>query len=43
MIALPHQGGIIVHEDAAIAEAAPICGRNAMRLAGQSCMVLFNL
>jgi acyl-CoA reductase-like NAD-dependent aldehyde dehydrogenase len=27
-----------VHEDANIAEAAPICGRNAMRLAGQSCI-----
>lgn len=31
-------GATIVHEDAAIAEAAPICGRNAMRLAGQSCI-----
>jgi acyl-CoA reductase-like NAD-dependent aldehyde dehydrogenase len=31
-------GVTIVHEDANIAEAAPICGRNAMRLAGQSCI-----
>ncbi len=31
-------GATIVHEDANIAEAAPICGRNAMRLAGQSCI-----
>jgi acyl-CoA reductase-like NAD-dependent aldehyde dehydrogenase len=31
-------GVTIVHEDAAIAEAAPICGRNAMRLVGQSCI-----
>jgi len=31
-------GVTIVHEDADIVEAAPICGRNAMRLAGQSCI-----
>ena len=31
-------GVTIVHSDANIAEAAPICGRNAMRLAGQSCI-----
>ena len=31
-------GVTIVHEDAKIAEAAPICGRNAMGLAGQSCI-----
>lgn len=31
-------GATIVHEDAAIAEAAPVCARNAMRLAGQSCI-----
>lgn len=31
-------GVTIVHEDADIADAAPICGRNAMRLAGQSCI-----
>lgn len=31
-------GVTIVHEDANIAEAAPVCGRNAMRLAGQSCI-----
>ncbi len=31
-------GVTIVHEDAAIAEAAPVCARNAMRLAGQSCI-----
>src|SRR5260370_309699 len=31
-------GVTIVHQDANIAEAAPLCGRNAMRLAGQSCI-----
>jgi len=31
-------GVTIVYEDAAIAEAAPICARNAIRLAGQSCI-----
>jgi acyl-CoA reductase-like NAD-dependent aldehyde dehydrogenase len=31
-------GVTIVHSDADIAEAAPLCGRNAMRLAGQSCI-----
>jgi acyl-CoA reductase-like NAD-dependent aldehyde dehydrogenase len=31
-------GPTIVHEDASVEEAAPICGRNAMRLAGQSCI-----
>jgi acyl-CoA reductase-like NAD-dependent aldehyde dehydrogenase len=31
-------GVTIVHEDAKISEAAPICGRNAMRLAGQCCI-----
>jgi acyl-CoA reductase-like NAD-dependent aldehyde dehydrogenase len=31
-------GATIVHEDADIAEAAPVCARNAMRLAGQSCI-----
>lgn len=31
-------GATIVHEDASIAEAAPVCARNAMRLAGQSCI-----
>lgn len=31
-------GVTIVHEDASIEEAAPLCGRNAMRLAGQSCI-----
>ena len=34
-------GGIgtnIVHADADIAEAAPVCARNSMRLAGQSCI-----
>jgi len=31
-------GTTIVHDDANIAEAAPICARNAMRLAGQSCI-----
>ena len=27
-----------MHEDASIADAAPVCARNAMRLAGQSCI-----
>ena len=31
-------GVTIVHEDASIADAAPVCARNAMRLAGQSCI-----
>jgi acyl-CoA reductase-like NAD-dependent aldehyde dehydrogenase len=31
-------GVTIVHEDADVTEAAPICARNAMRLAGQSCI-----
>lgn len=31
-------GPTIVHADAAIEEAAPLCARNAMRLAGQSCI-----
>jgi acyl-CoA reductase-like NAD-dependent aldehyde dehydrogenase len=31
-------GTTIVHEDADIEAAAPICARNAMRLAGQSCI-----
>ena len=31
-------GVTIVHDDADIAEAAPVCARNSMRLAGQSCI-----
>jgi acyl-CoA reductase-like NAD-dependent aldehyde dehydrogenase len=31
-------GATIVHSDADIAEAAPVCVRNSMRLAGQSCI-----
>lgn len=31
-------GQTIVHRDANVAEAAQVCGRNAMRLAGQSCI-----
>ena len=31
-------GATIVHADANIAEAAPVCARNSMRLAGQSCI-----
>jgi acyl-CoA reductase-like NAD-dependent aldehyde dehydrogenase len=31
-------GQTIVHSDANIAECAPVCARNAMRLAGQSCI-----
>jgi acyl-CoA reductase-like NAD-dependent aldehyde dehydrogenase len=36
-------GTTIVHEDAAIATAAPLCARNAMRLAGQSCISVQNV
>jgi acyl-CoA reductase-like NAD-dependent aldehyde dehydrogenase len=36
-------GQTIVHEDADIEEAAPICARNAMRLAGQSCASVQNI
>ena len=31
-------GATIVHADAAVDEAAPVCARNSMRLAGQSCI-----
>jgi acyl-CoA reductase-like NAD-dependent aldehyde dehydrogenase len=31
-------GATIVHADASIDEAAPVCARNSMRLAGQSCI-----
>jgi len=31
-------GTTIVHQDAVVEEAAPLCARNAMRLAGQSCI-----
>jgi acyl-CoA reductase-like NAD-dependent aldehyde dehydrogenase len=31
-------GPTIVHRDAAVDEAAPLCARNSMRLAGQSCI-----
>jgi len=31
-------GATIVHEDAKLADAAAVCARNAMRLAGQSCI-----
>src|SRR6202158_197455 len=37
-LALGGNGVTIVHEDADIAEAAPVCARNSMRLAGQSCI-----
>ncbi|MGA8049986.1 MAG: aldehyde dehydrogenase family protein, partial [Burkholderiales bacterium] len=36
-------GPTIVHEDADIAEAAPLCARNSMRLAGQSCISVQNV
>jgi acyl-CoA reductase-like NAD-dependent aldehyde dehydrogenase len=36
-------GITIVHADADLAEAAPICARNAMRLAGQSCISVQNV
>ncbi len=31
-------GATIVHSDASVEDAAPVCARNAMRLAGQSCI-----
>ena len=36
-------GPTIVHEDADVAEAAVLCARNAMRLAGQSCISVQNV
>ena len=36
-------GPTIVHEDADAAEAAPLCARNSMRLAGQSCISVQNV
>ena len=36
-------GPTIVHSDGAIADAAPVCARNAMRLAGQSCISVQNV
>ncbi|HKI65212.1 MAG TPA: aldehyde dehydrogenase family protein [Burkholderiales bacterium] len=36
-------GPTIVHEDADVAEAAPLCARNSMRLAGQSCISVQNV
>ena len=36
-------GQTIIHSDADIDEAAPICARNAMRLAGQSCASVQNV
>jgi acyl-CoA reductase-like NAD-dependent aldehyde dehydrogenase len=36
-------GPTIVHADAGIDEAAPVCARNAMRLAGQSCISVQNV
>jgi acyl-CoA reductase-like NAD-dependent aldehyde dehydrogenase len=36
-------GTTIVHADASIEEAAPLCARNAMRLAGQSCISVQNV
>ena len=36
-------GQTIIHSDADIDEAAPICARNAMRLAGQSCASVQNI
>ena len=36
-------GQTIVHADADIEEAAPVCARNAMRLAGQSCASVQNI
>lgn len=36
-------GQTIVHSDASVEEAAPVCARNAMRLAGQSCASVQNI
>ena len=36
-------GQTIIHSDASIEDAAPICARNAMRLAGQSCASVQNV
>jgi acyl-CoA reductase-like NAD-dependent aldehyde dehydrogenase len=36
-------GPTIVHDDAPVAEAARLCGRNSMRLAGQSCISVQNI
>ena len=36
-------GTTIVHSDADIGEAAPLCARNSMRLAGQSCISVQNV
>jgi acyl-CoA reductase-like NAD-dependent aldehyde dehydrogenase len=36
-------GPSIIHEDADIEAAAPLCARNAMRLAGQSCISVQNI
>jgi acyl-CoA reductase-like NAD-dependent aldehyde dehydrogenase len=36
-------GQTIIHEDADLAAAAPVCARNAMRLAGQSCASVQNI
>lgn len=36
-------GQTVIHEDADLAAAAPVCARNAMRLAGQSCASVQNI
>jgi acyl-CoA reductase-like NAD-dependent aldehyde dehydrogenase len=36
-------GPTIVHDDASVEAAAPLCARNAMRLAGQSCISVQNV
>jgi len=36
-------GTTIVHADASVEEAAPLCARNSMRLAGQSCISVQNV
>ena len=36
-------GPTIVHADASLEESAPICARNSMRLAGQSCISVQNV
>lgn len=40
---LGNNGPTIVHADANLDEATPLCARNAMRLAGQSCVSVQNL
>ena len=40
---LGNNGPVIVHADASVDEAASLCARNAMRIAGQSCVSVQNI